>query len=83
MNLNWLLSVVALGVAQKHFSIFQRWCIPDQMLGLSKHLVDLDDSTALSQSIPQRLICLPVDCPTYWEEKLSNDKDSYALAQVA
>lgn len=53
------------------------------MLGLSKHPVGLDDSTALSQSISQWLICLQVDDPTYWEEKLSNDKDSYALAQVA
>lgn len=53
------------------------------MLGLSKHLVDLDDSTALSQSNSQGLICLPVGDPTYWEEKLSNDKDSYALTQVA
>lgn len=53
------------------------------MLSLSKHLVDLDDSTVLSQSISQWLICLPVDDPTFWEENLSNDKGSYALAQVA
>ncbi len=82
MNLNQLLSVAALGVAQKHFCIFQGWCIFDQMLSISKHLVDLDDSAALSQGISQQLIYLPVDS-TYWEEKLSNDKDSSALALVA
>lgn len=82
MNLNQLLSVAALGVAQKHFWIFQGWCISDQMLSISKHLVDLDDSAALSQGISQQLIYLPVDS-TYWEEKLSNDKDSSALALVA
>lgn len=81
MNLNCLLSVVVLGVAQKYFCIFQEWYILDQMLGLI--LVDLDDSTALSQSSSQWLICLPVDDPTYWKEKLCNDKISHALAQVA
>lgn len=81
MNLNQLLSVAALGVAQKHFCIFQGWHIPDQMLSISKHLMDLDDSEASSQGISQ-LIYLPVDS-MYWEEKLSNDKDSSALALVA